>query len=175
MKSQLNKNGVTLIELCVVIVMTTILVVIIFNTWTNFNTHVVNNKRKSLLHGEIRQVANSLKLRLRRSPGILSWHQSGITYISPIKGDTITYEYYYEELLKNDVPVPLVSQNAYISQFEIMEKEEFNEDHDFTILSLSITIADDFSNEINKEFAVAVKILSDQYDDEDEELTKWNF
>jgi type II secretory pathway pseudopilin PulG len=175
MRKRLNYNntGLTLIELIVAMAMTTIVIVIIFATWSNFNRRIINQRRKGMLNGEIRQISEVLKSHIRRSPAILAWHSSGITYVSPNGGDTVAYEFYNEELLLNDVPLPLVSQKAYISNFSIGEAEQtvIVENKDLTLLSVKITIEDEFANQVTVDFDVAAKVAEEL----EEDLGEWNF
>ncbi len=168
-----NKNGITLIELIVAMAMTTIIIVIIFATWDNFNRHVFNQRRKSMLNDEIRQITEVLKSHLRRSPEVLAWHSNGITYVSPNNGDTLVYEFYDAELLLNDVSVPIISQKACISDFYIEEVDQMVtvENKDLTLLSVRITIEDEFDNQVTITFDVAAKVAGEQ----DAELDEWNF
>lgn len=168
-----NKNGITLIELIVALTMTTIIIVIIFATWDNFNRHVFNQRRKSMLNGELRQISEVLKSHIRRSPSVLAWHSNGITYISPNNGDTLVYEFYNEELLLNDTPVPIISQKAFISDFYIEDTDQavIIENKDLTLLSFKITLEDEFGNRVTLIFDVAAKVAEEQ----GEELDEWNF
>lgn len=171
--NRVNIRGVTIIELCVAMAMTAVIVGVVFAAWNNFNRHVINHRRKSMLHGEIRQISKSIASQVRRSPGVLAWHSNGITYLSPNNNDTIVYEYYADKLLKNDAPVPVISQGAYISDFNVEEVEQCKENTDVTLLSITTTMADDFSNQMTISSTVAVKVTGDQ--EEEEELSGWNF
>ncbi len=168
-------RGVTLIELMVALAMTAIMVSIIFAVWGNFGRHVIRQRRKSVLHAETRVVLESITSQLRRSPAVLAWHTSGITYVSPTKNDTIVYEFYADELLKNDAPVTLISQDAYITNFSVGEPEVSGEEKELTLLSVAITITDEFNNQISINSQVAVKIPGEDEEGEDEELSGWNF
>ncbi len=170
-----NNRGVTLIELMVALVMTAIIVSIIFAVWGNFGRHVIIQRRKSVLHAEIRVVLESITSQLRRSPAVLAWHSSGITYVSPNNGDTIVYEFYTDELLKNDAPVILISQDAYISNFSVGESEVSGEMKEVTLLSVAMTVMDEFYNQISLNSQIAVKILGEDEEGDDDELSGWNF
>ncbi len=163
-------------DLVVAIILTALVVTIIFALWGNLDRHVVEQRRKSVLHAEMRQILKSLSSQIRRSPEVLSWHSTGITYVSPNNGDTIVYEYYTDELMKNDVLVTLVSQNAYITDFSInkIELSDSNEESDLMLLSISLSMADDFSNQVTVSSQVAAKVTGEQ-ESEEEELSGWNF
>ena len=83
------------------------------------------------------------------------------------------YEFFAEELLKNDKPVPIASQSAYISEFNIEEKEGQIEGTGLTLLLLTITLSDEFDNQVTATSQVAAKVKS-QYESE-EDFGKWSF
>lgn len=153
--------------------MTTVIIVIIFATWNNFNRHVFNQRRKSVLNGELRQITVVLKSHIRRSPSVIAWHSSGITYVSPNDGDTIVYEFYNEELLRNDTPVPILSQKAFVSEFYIEESDQTGviENAELTLLSFRVTLEDEFDNQITIPFDIAAKVAGEQ----EKDLDEWNF
>lgn len=169
-----NHLGTTLIELLVSVAMTAVLISIVFAFWQNFNYHIITQRRKTILQTEIQKISESLVSQLRRSSGILAWHSSGITFISPHRDDTIVYEHYADELLKNDIPIPLIAQDAFISEFDIEAEEQLiGEGHNSTqVISIVLTIEDDFDNQQSLRSTVVIKLVR-QY--EEEELSKWNF
>lgn len=165
--------GFTLIELVVAMSMTAIVIGILFVVWNNFNVHVIKQRRKSIMYSEMNRIAKSITSQIRRSPAVLALHSSGITYISPTKGDTIVYEFYANELLKNDKQVPVASQFAHISDFTIEKKEERGAGSDLILLSITITMSDEFENEVTATSQVAAKV-KDEYESE-ENFSEWNF
>lgn len=169
-----NRFGVTIIELCTAMAVTAILVGIIGASINFFNHHVINQRRKSVLNNEQKFLTKIIVSHLRRSPGVLAFHYNGITYISPTKGDTVAYEFYNEELLKNDIIVPITSQKAFISDFAIEEVENNTGNSDYTLLNITITLVDDFSNENTTTSSVAVKMIKEGGEDGDD-VSGWNF
>lgn len=172
-KSRYNYTGFTLIELVVAMSMTAIAVGILFIVWNNFNIHVIKQQRKSILHAEVNRISKSITSQIRRSPSVLSLHSSGITYISPFNSDTIVYEFFANELLKNDKPVSVTSQSAYISEFNIEEKDGQIEGSGLTLLLITVTLSDEFDNQVTLTSQVAAKV-KDQYESE-EDFGKWSF
>lgn len=173
----LNKKehrGVTIVELMMAMAMTVIVVSIIFAVWGNYHRHIIEQRRKSILQSEIKQVLGGLTSQIRRSPAVLAWHSTGITYVSPNNGDTIVYEYYTDELFKNDTPVHVTSQKAYISGFAVGKSEELSEDSELTLLSITLSMADDFANQVTVSSNIAAKVISEQEEEEDD-LSKWNY
>lgn len=170
-----SNAGVQLIELVLATALTSIIIGIVFSAWHGFNAHVAKNQRKNQLVSENRLLANVLTAHIRKSPGIISWHPQGITYIDPYHtNDTIVYEYYNEELLKNDTLVPLVSSTAYVSNFEIECIEQYeNESIGGRLFSVTISLADDFLNQSSITSMVAAIVVEEAT--EDTELNKWNF
>ncbi len=170
-----RNHGMTIIELMVAMAMTAIVVSIIAAVWINFTRHVVEQRRKSILHAELRQVLEGISSQVRRSPAVLACHSTGITYVSPNNGDTIVYEYYADELFKNDLPVTLISKDAFIHNFSIDESDPAEDGSDIILLTISLTIADDFGNQAGIRSQVAAKVIDVYAEDEDDELSGWNF
>ncbi len=168
-----NGTGITLIELCVAMAMTTIVIAIIFTTWNSFNRHFFNQRRKGALQGELRQITATLNSHIRRSPAVLSWHSNGITYVSPDKGDTIVYEFYDEHLLINEEPLPIISQEAFISDFSLEEVEQsiIHERREHILLSIQVTLENAFGNQATLSSTIAAKMV----DEEDGAKDSWNF
>jgi len=174
MKIKSSIRGVTLIELIIAMVMTAALAGIVFVVWNNFNRHIINQNRKSQLQSEVRRFSGALISQIRRSPAVLAWHSSGITYVSPTKGDTVSYEFYADELLKNGSRVPVVSQAAYISEFLLSESaQNAVEQPDLTVLCITMTLSDDFSNDISINACVAAKVV--KAGEGAEQSDSWNF
>jgi Tfp pilus assembly protein PilE len=169
-----GNSGVSIIELMMAIAMTSVIVTVVLSSWNNFTRHVFSQRRKSILRTEIKLISSTLASQLRRSPGIIAYHSSGITYISPTSEDTIAYEFNSEELLKNDKPIRFVAQNAYISEFIVEEAEQNMENNELKLLSFFIELMDDFDNRVSINSSVAVKILN-EYEAAEEELNRWNF
>ena len=174
-KKKTGNSGVSIVELIMAIAMTSVIITVILSTWNNFNRHVFSQRRRSILRTEIKLISSTLTSQLRRSPGVIAYHSSGITYISPNNGDTIAYEFYTEELLKNDKPIRFVAQNAYINEFVVQEAEQNIENNELILLSLFLELMDDFDNRISINSTVAVKMLDEYEAAEEEELSKWNF
>jgi prepilin-type N-terminal cleavage/methylation domain-containing protein len=172
-KSRYNHTGFTLIELVVAMSMAAIAVGILFVVWNNINLHVITQQRKSVLYAEVNRISKSITSQIRRSPKVLALHSNGITYISPFSSDTIVYEFFAEELLKNDKPVPVTSQSAYISEFTIEEKEGQMEGTGLTLLLITIALSDEFDNQVNTTSQVAAKVKNLYESDED--FDKWSF
>jgi len=170
-----RNHGMTIIELMVAMAMTAIVVSIIAVVWVNFTRHVVGQRRKSILHAELRQVLEGISTQVRRSTAVLAWHSTGITYVSPNNGDTIVYEYYADELFKNDLPVTFISQDAFVNNFSIDGSDPAEDGSDIILLTISITLADDFGNQAGVRSQVAAKVIDEYAEEEDEELSGWNF
>lgn len=172
-RSRYNHTGFTLIELVVAMSMTVVAVGILFVVWNNFNIHIIKQQRKSMLYAEVNRISKSITSQIRRSPAVLTLHSSGITYISPFSSDTIVYEFFANELMKNDKLAPVASQTAYISEFNIEMKEGQIEESGLTLLIIKITLSDEFDNQVTATSQVAAKVKS-QYESE-EDFSKWSF
>ena len=116
-----------LIELCVAMAMTALVIGIVFGVWGNISKHMIERQRKNMLYNEANQLCSRIASQLRRSPGVLTWQANGISFITPDSTDTISYEFSYNELKKNDALIAIVSQNAMIRDFAIKEVEASGE------------------------------------------------
>jgi len=169
-----GNSGVSMVELMMAIAMTSVIVTVILSTWNNFNRHIFSQRRKNILQTEIKLISSTLVSQLRRSPGIIEHGSSFVKYIAPNNEDTIAYEFYTEELQKNGIPVRLIAQHAFISEFIIEEAEQNVENNEHKLFSVFIELTDEFDNKVSLNSTVAVKILVD-YEVEEEELSRWNF
>jgi hypothetical protein len=162
-----------LIELCVAMAMTALVIGIVFGVWGNISKHMIERQRKNMLYSEANQLCSRIASQLRRSPGVLTWQANSISFITPDSTDTISYEFSYNELKKNDTLIAIVSQNAMIRDFAIEEVEASGEKSDMKLLSLSLSIADKFSNDYTASNAVAVRVLAPAKEKSDR--NDWNF
>lgn len=170
-----GSRGVTLIELAVAISMSAIVVGVVFYAWNTINIHIINNSRKAVFEVEARRIAGSIVSQIRRSPEVISWHSNGITYISPDAGDTVTYEFFNQELKRNDTMLVNIAQKARITDFRIEPEESGtpSEGHFDVLLHVMLSMEDDFDNRTDIRMDVAVKRPEEE--DNKEGRDGWNF
>lgn len=161
-----NNRGTTLIELMVVISVGTIIVMTTMYTMAGHSRHISDNTRKNKIYNEVHGIMYSLTTLLRKSPEVLEYSTDEIKFISPHSEDTLSYVLYGEELIKNDNPLLLISQNAYISEFTIEEIEEAYEERTFgyILLSIVLEITDSFNNKVRVQKLVSVKYRQNSED-----------
>jgi hypothetical protein len=168
------RPGFTLVELAVAVSTSAIVIGTIFFGWTAINRHVAENQRKALFQLEARRVATTIASQIRRSPQVLAWYGSGITFISPTSADTLTYEWYGTEMRRNDTPLVVISPTARITDFSIEEESSGNSQAQFgVLLHIRMKMEDDFGNETA--YLQDVAISPPREEDTKDKKKGWNF
>jgi hypothetical protein len=165
--------GVTMVELAVAVTISAIVISTTFYGWREINQHVIESQRKSILQVEARRIASSLASQLRRSPQVLEWHNSGISYISPTgKPDTVIIEWDGSNLLRNDKVVKLMPQASRIAELSF-EGEELGDDARFgLLLHLRFRMENDFNDIASYDYDIAVTLPAEQTEPA---KNNWNF
>ncbi|MBN1984307.1 MAG: type II secretion system protein [Chitinivibrionales bacterium] len=174
--SGLSDRGFTLLELIVVMVMTSILTGTIFFAGQGFNRHVIRQNRKAMMHHELRMLSQSMASQLRRSPAVLAWHQRGITYVSPVAKDTVVFDFSSGQFLRNDTLVPVISTFASITDFTIesdMPSVQPPSNAALTLLRITITLSNTFLESYSMTTCTAAKVIKTEQSETDTDL--WNF
>lgn len=153
-----GNGGATLIELTVAVAVSLMVIGTIFYAWNQLSRHIIVKRRAALFEAEARMIIGTIASQVRRSSQILAWHDRGITYLSPLTDDTITYDYYGEELLRNDTAVVPIAQNARITGFTVEADDLDDERACFNaLLHIRLTMEDDFGNTADYRMDVAVR------------------
>ncbi len=166
-----SSSGFTMIELLVAITMTSLVLASIFFAWNTLNRQVFKQRRESLFLSDITSFANHLATQIRKSPRILFYDQTAIEFISPHNEKPVRYEFYYDELLRNDSLVTLSAQGAKITDFHIDGDDyHYADDLPMLLIDISIRAEDTFGNEHEVTVSAAVEPPTA---DEDEGGWQW--
>jgi hypothetical protein len=97
----------SLIELIVAIAVSAVVVATTLAAWTALQKHISSQNRRAALDYEARRLVVMLADQARKSPRVLHWHENGITLIAATNGDTLSWEYSWQELSRNGEPFQL--------------------------------------------------------------------
>jgi hypothetical protein len=163
-----------LVELVVAVSASAIVIGSIFYGWTTINRHVAVSQRKALFQLEARRVATSVVSQIRRSPQVLAWYGTGITFVSPTSRDTLTYDWDGADIRCKDSTIVIIAPTARITDFSIEEESSGDEKAQFgVLLHFKMNIEDDFGNATTYLNDVAVSAPRDP--DEKTKKKNWNF
>ncbi|MBD3419390.1 MAG: hypothetical protein GF398_04655 [Chitinivibrionales bacterium] len=154
-----SQRGFTILELVMAVSMSMLAVAVIFAAWRYFSVHTISNQRTSTFNVEVDRLAKSLAGRVRRSPEILAWNESGIAFIDRHTNDTVALAFYNDSLYFAEKTVKLASHGAGIVKFEI---EKVSEDKLLEtanlLLKFALGVEDGYSN--TSEISVNVMVLN---------------
>jgi type II secretory pathway pseudopilin PulG len=170
-----RSRGVTLIELMIAIAGSALVIGAAMYAWSRINTHIARNQRNALLHREAAMITDRIASQLQRTPRVLSWHYYGITYVNPAGGDTIAYEYYGDELLRNDTALSLISGTTRITGFEVDIRKAHGEEAlaGSGLVSFAITFEDEFGAVLQVDRQVSARLARQGANSHDG--ADWNF
>lgn len=170
----MNNRGVTFIELIVAMVVSATVISLAFGFWGKLNSHVFKGQQQNIHQAEAMVLAGQISSQLRKSPGVLAWHDHGITFIEYKTGDTLVYEFYENTLELNDSIEVGPKDPVFVCDFTITNPiEESKEGKAF--LAVATAINDGRGRVYTAEVMVSVKTIQDAFDDKYESLNKWNF
>ncbi len=167
-------SGFTLIELIIAISASALVISAALFAWGRVGGHIAQNRRKALLHREAQNIAGIITGQLQRTPRLVSWHYYGVSCLSASRTDTISYEFYNGELLRNDTALALISDNSRIASFEVEIEESRDETPaDNGLVVIRMTFEDDFDNrlEIIRQVSAPLPLSHDGAT----ERLDWNF
>jgi hypothetical protein len=140
--------------------------------WAYVARHSIEGRRTAIFTGEAQRIAEGLADRVRTSPAVLSWHAHGMVFVSAQSGDTVRYDFFDQQLLRNDTPVATIADRAHITALRIEAEETMSHEPSETVLlRITLEMADDFGNET----AVTVAAAARLHRDAEEEGYDWNF
>lgn len=159
--------GFSLLELLVAMALSGMVVTLVFFSWNHITHHTLTQRQKSMFQAEIVRVSEAIAAEIRKSPEVLSWKDNAITFIAPNGVDTVTYEQAYNGFMKNGAPLSLIVPGAFISQFMVAPESPGDAlDASKTVmLSISLTMQDNFGNSGVIPLQVRVNAPSDQTND----------
>ncbi|MBN1577900.1 MAG: hypothetical protein JW913_15175 [Chitinispirillaceae bacterium] len=118
--------GVTLLDLTMAVVLTSMVVSIVYATWTQINRHTVTHQRRAALRGECSRIAETMAGQLRRAEAVIQWDRSSVSFIPSASHDTLTYSYNGEILEVNGQPLALTVAETSVSAFSLENQNDEN-------------------------------------------------
>lgn len=112
-------KGVTVLELTVAVVLTSILVSIVYYTWNQINLHTTVQKRKAALHTECIRISRQITDRLRGARKVLKWDTDDISFVGASGSDTCSIAFRVPSLSVDDAPVRPQLPKTEMSLFSI--------------------------------------------------------
>jgi hypothetical protein len=152
--------GVTLVELMVALLLSTIVIFAIFLAWSSLSRHLTVQSRRTRLETESQRIGRDIVSDIRRAPAILSIGQSSISLTSDRRSDTITYERnsYPGELLCNGKPLTLLAPDAKVTIFSLAQESgsAFASDSG-VLLTVRVGLTDDFGDSSVYSYKVSIR------------------
>lgn len=151
-------GGATLVELTLAMFISAIVISLTFYAWNQINIHVARGQERSFFRVAGRRMLDRLSDDLRRSTALLAHHSSGVTFVSA-SGDTLNYEFYGRELLRNGEPVPTADSAAFITDFQIesSEQEQIVGGVQDVLLEITLSLENERGYVMKRTVAVAVR------------------
>lgn len=113
------RKGVTLIELTVALVLTSIITGIIYMTWNHITLHIEVQKKRASLHGECIRISQQINHQLHTAASVIKWDPHSVTFTTANKSDTLTYSFDGTTLTCNNVPVALTVPQSTVRNFSL--------------------------------------------------------
>ncbi|MCX7726037.1 MAG: prepilin-type N-terminal cleavage/methylation domain-containing protein [Chitinispirillaceae bacterium] len=158
MKREANlQKGFTLIELSVAIIITSIVVTIVYSSWTYWNRYVARTQSKTELRIECSRILRQITSQLRKAKIILFWDRNRIGFVREDNGDTIVYSYDYNgEIKYNGEKMVLLTNGSSVVDFSI-ENQNNDRESGIYLFVIGITLKNSFNDTIRNESRVMVK------------------
>jgi prepilin-type N-terminal cleavage/methylation domain-containing protein len=113
------RKGITLIELTVALVLTSIITGIIYMTWNHITLHTEVQKKRASLHGECIRISQQINQQLHTAASIIKWDPHSITFTTANKSDTLAYSFDGTTLTCNNIPVILTVPQSTVRNFSL--------------------------------------------------------
>ncbi len=151
------QRGMTIVELMVAIVVSSLVLFTVFYTWNHINAHIAKSKNRTQLEKETDRIGSQIIAQIRKSSEIISWNDSRIEFINQNGTDTIVYYYTQENLLRNGDTVRTLIPDAKIMNFRLADMNEIqSENKKSTLLDLTITIKNRASDTATTHYNVQI-------------------
>jgi prepilin-type N-terminal cleavage/methylation domain-containing protein len=122
-KRRYSRNGFTLVELVVAMVISGIVITMALVSWAFISRHTTLTRRTSEFRAQAEQASFIVVNGVRTSEKVLSFDRSAITFVAAKSGDTVSYSFANDSLRKNGTPVRFVQDNVAVVKF-LVEKNE---------------------------------------------------
>jgi type II secretory pathway pseudopilin PulG len=133
-----HNGGVTLMELTVAVVLTSIVIAIIYVSWNRLTFYTTTQKRRSALTSECNRLTDMLVTQLNKAHTVIRWSHYDIIFVVAGSEDTLNYSFDGYQLRCNDKPVPLLLHGSTVAAFMVDELNNDNSSKPY-LFSLSLT------------------------------------
>ena len=154
-------------------VITAIAISLMMGFWGDVNRQIFSKQRESIAHSQLNSISTKIYNNLRKSPGILQHHATGITFIHNVTKDTLQYEFLENRLTLNNKESLDPISPFFISNFEISPINK-SAKKQRELLQIQIIIEDGNENKYSANLMVSVNTFESEVN-EKENLDKWNF
>jgi hypothetical protein len=113
------RRAMTLVELLMATALNSIIILSVFFLWKAINVHVIETRRKEIFNAETQRIALEVLSLLQHSPRIITFDNSGISFISHRSGDTSRIDNYYGQLRLDQTPFPSAISGLKTAGFSI--------------------------------------------------------
>lgn len=135
-----NQAGLTLIELTIAMVASSILLFTIFYTWGYIDKYTNKSKHRTMIEKETERIGSTIASQIRRSTEIIFWDENRIEMVNPNGSDTLAYYFDHEKLLLNNDTVRVLVNDAKVKQFKLMDID-YNEGKEKKSMLLDLTLS----------------------------------
>jgi type II secretory pathway component PulJ len=137
----MNRNGYSLAELVIAMVLTSIVISNVYFFWRYMDRHILVHSENAILQKETDRLIHLVTSDVRKASSILHYDQKSITLLGKTDEDTISYSFSEDTLYKNNIPLTILAKRAHVKNFEI---KDLNEDPQntsaFVLLEFNLTL-----------------------------------
>lgn len=121
---QTKRNGHSLIELVVSMLLASIVITNVYFFWKQMNKHIYHHQNHALLQKETDRVIRQVTSTIRRASQIIAFDRSSIFFLTDRSDDTLCYLFKDGELLQNNKPITILMNRTNVQNFEIKDLYE---------------------------------------------------
>jgi hypothetical protein len=167
----------TLIELLIAITLNTMIISSVFFLWRAINVHVIETRRKEIFNTETQRIVLEVVSLLQRSPRIITFDHTSITFISHRNADTSRIDLYFGRLRRDLTPIPSAVQGGVRTTEFTIEDQPMRTDNVTSAGPALLTVSFRFKNAFNDSSAyiLNVSVTLSQRKDENEEYVPDEF
>lgn len=114
-----GRRGVTLIELTVAVILTSIVITIVYASWNHLVFYTTVQKRRGSLQNESTRITDQMITKLHKAQRVIRWSPDEILFTVSEPTDTIHYSFDGTSLRCNDKPIPMLLPGTSIDRFTI--------------------------------------------------------
>ena len=114
-----NNRGITLIELSVAVILTSIVITIVYASWNHLVFYTSLQKRRSSLQTECSRISDLLIMKLHHAETIIRWSSDDIQFTVTDPADTLHYSFDGSSLNCNGKPMQLLLPSTTVNRFLI--------------------------------------------------------